>query len=184
VDRAGRNAITVASGANLDAAAGMVPDAWLDAGTVLLLQNEVRPGGPLPAEDWGGLLDLLVVNESELASLAGSGDDASLVLARSLQTHVLATLGAKGAVLTEPGGTGWRIGALPLERVVDTTAAGDGFVGALAAALHEGFAMPDALRRASVAGGIACTRPGAQPSLATRAEIEGRLAELSPARAL
>jgi ribokinase len=205
VDRQGRNAITVASGANLDAAASLVPDAWLDTGTVLLLQNEVpvaenlalarraagrgaqvilnaAPAQPLPVSDWAGLLDLLVVNETELDSLAGSGPEAALSLARSLETRVLATLGAEGAVLTERDGAGWRIGALPLAQVVDTTAAGDGFVGALAAALHEGFAMPDALRRASVAGGIACTRAGAQPSLATRAEIETTLHDLGPAQ--
>ena len=207
VDREGRNAITVASGANLDAAASMVPDAWLETGTVLLLQNEVpmrenlalarraagrgarvilnaAPARPLPASDWAGLLDCLVVNETELESLAGSGPDAALGLARALDTRVLATLGADGAVLTQSEGSGWRIGALPLERVVDTTAAGDGFLGALAAALQAGIDLPDALHRASIAGGIACTRPGAQPSLATRAEIEGRLADLPPAAPL
>lgn len=201
VDRAGRNAIAVASGANRDAAHTMVPDAWLGPGTVLLLQNEVpiaqnlalagraaargarvilnaAPAHPLPAEDWRGVLSLLVVNETELESLAGHGPEAAAMLAGAFNTAVLATRGADGAMLTAPDGGGWRVGALPLNQVVDTTAAGDGFVGALAAALYEGFTMPEALRRASVAGGLACTRAGAQPSLPTRAEIEARLADL------
>jgi ribokinase len=206
VDRDGRNVITVASGANLDAAHGLVPEAWLDPGTVLLLQNEVppeenralarrarargacvilnaAPAQPLPARDWAGLLDLLVVNESELDAIAGPGPEAAAALARTLGTPVLATLGAEGAVLTRPEGGGLRIGILPGLKVVDTTAAGDGFLGALAAALHAGDDMAAALRRASVAGGLACTRPGAQPSLAARSEIDARLAELAPAEA-
>jgi ribokinase len=204
VDAGGRNVITVASGANLDTAHGRVPDDWLTPDTVLLLQNEVppeqnlalarraqargvrvilnaAPARPLSAGDWAGLLHLLVVNESELAALAGSGPDAAAALARDFRTDVLATFGAEGACLTRPDGTGLRIGVLPAIRVVDTTAAGDGFVGALAAALHEGADMAAALRRAGVAGGLACTRAGAQPSLAARAEIEARLAELPPA---
>ncbi|HEX2555109.1 MAG TPA: PfkB family carbohydrate kinase [Microvirga sp.] len=204
VDRDGRNVITVASGANLDAAHALVPEDWLDSGTVVLLQNEVppeenralarrarargahvilnaAPARPLPAPDWTGLLDLLIVNESELEAIGGPGPDAAAALARALGTPVLATLGAEGAVLTRPDGGGLRVGVLPGLGIVDTTAAGDGFLGALAAALHEGADMAAALRRASVAGGLACTRPGAQPSLAARAEIEARLGDLAPA---
>jgi ribokinase len=142
------------------------------------------PAQPLPARDWAGLLDLLVVNESELEAIGGPGPDAATALTRTLGTPVLATLGAEGAALARPEGGGLRIGILPGLEVVDTTAAGDGFLGALAAALHAGDGMAAALRRASVAGGLACTRPGAQPSLATRAEIEARLADLAPAEAV
>jgi ribokinase len=202
VDRDGRNVITVASGANLDAAHSLIPDAWLGPGTVLLLQNEVppdqnlalarraaaagarvilnaAPARALPVAGWAGLLDILVVNEGELEALAGA-PDAAVALARAFRAPILATLGAEGAVLARPDGGGLRVGVLPAIRIVDTTAAGDGFVGALAAALHEGADMAAALQRASVAGGLACTRAGAQPSLAARTEIEARLGELPP----
>ena len=57
-------------------------------------------------------------------------------------------------------------------KTVDTTAAGDGFVGALAVALGEGLSLPAAARFASAAAAISVTRVGAQPSLPTRAEVE------------
>jgi ribokinase len=55
---------------------------------------------------------------------------------------------------------------------VDTTAAGDAFSGALGTALAGGDSLGDALRFASAAAAIACTRRGAQPSLPTRAEVD------------
>jgi ribokinase len=82
------------------------------------------------------------------------------------------TLGARGAEL-------WR-GDLriaearpPAVQVVDTTGAGDCFVAALTVALLEGRAPEDALRFACVAGALATTRAGAQPSLPWRAEVDG-----------
>jgi ribokinase len=58
---------------------------------------------------------------------------------------------------------------------VDTTAAGDVFNGALAVALAEKRSLPDALRFAQAAAAISVTRPGAQPSAPTRAEVEAFL---------
>jgi len=58
---------------------------------------------------------------------------------------------------------------------VDTTAAGDTFCGALVAARDRGLAWRDTLRQASAAAAIACTRPGAQASIPTRAEVEAFL---------
>ena len=72
------------------------------------------------------------------------------------------TLGGRGALAIGPSG-GWRVEALAVE-AVDTTGAGDAFTGVLAAALDQGLALPEALRRASVAAGLACTRIGAQTS--------------------
>jgi ribokinase len=60
-------------------------------------------------------------------------------------------------------------------RAVDTTAAGDCFVGVLAAALSRGDALPDALCRANAAAGLACTRPGSQGSLPNAADINAAL---------
>jgi ribokinase len=133
--------------------------------------------------------DVLVVNEIEAAMAAGLGaGEASepQALASDLASRhdltCVVTLGAAGAIAQTPAG-GWRIGALPVEPV-DTTGAGDAFVGVLAAALDQGLELPDALRRASVAAGLACTRLGAQTSQPTAAEIEARLPDLAPATPL
>ena len=95
-------------------------------------------------------------------------------------TTVIVTLGGEGAVAFA-GADAWTIGTLPITPV-DTTAAGDAFVGAFAAAIDGGADLPTALHRASVAGGLACTIAGAQPSLPTKAAIESRLRDLAPAR--
>jgi ribokinase len=58
---------------------------------------------------------------------------------------------------------------------VDTTGAGDAFNGALAVALTEQRPLAEALAFANAAAGLACTRRGAQPSLATRAEVDRHL---------
>jgi ribokinase len=68
--------------------------------------------------------------------------------------------------------------------VVDTTGAGDAFVGNFAAALDAGLAPEEALRRASVAGSLACTAVGAQEALPHLADVEARLAEVPPATRL
>jgi ribokinase len=212
VDAQGRNAITVASGANLDAAHDRVPDKLLAPGTVLLLQNEVRmeqnlllarraaargarvvlnaaPARPLRAKEWAGLLHALVVNEAELADIVGPDRAAEPAraaggLAERLGATVIATLGEAGSVAATRNGAGWRIGALPLERAVDTTAAGDCFVGVYGQGLAAGLDAPAALRRASVAAGLACTAAGAQPSLPGAAAIDAHLDRLPPATPL
>lgn len=63
----------------------------------------------------------------------------------------------------------------PTVTAVDSTGAGDAFVGAICVALLEGMPAEEALRFACAAGAIAATRPGAQPSLPTRAEVEAKL---------
>jgi ribokinase len=140
---------------------------------------------PLPDEA-GRLADLLVANEHEAAALlraAGAivADDAAnaRALARRFGTRSVVTRGAAGAVAAGPEG-GLAIGALPV-RAVDTTGAGDAFVGTLAAALDRGATLATALRYASIAGGLACTLRGALPSLPTRARILAALEALAPA---
>jgi ribokinase len=211
VDRAGENFIAVASGANLKAQQRQVPDELVGPETLLVMQMEVplsenwalaarakargtrlllnvAPAGALPREALA-MLDWLVVNEIEALAVArglglGEGDPraAGSALADAAGMAVVVTLGAEGAVAFTGEGV-WEIGALPIQQV-DTTAAGDAFVGALAAALDEGATLPAALRFASVTAGLACLAAGAQPSLPNRAAIEKRLEELSPARRL
>jgi ribokinase len=194
VDAAGNNAIAVGLGANLLASAGQVEDALLGPGTTLVVQMEVdpeqtaalirraraagtriilnlAPAAPL-ARDALGMLDLLVVNETEAAWLAGQlgapPDAAGLRAALGVDT--VRTLGGEGAEIATADGVR-RIPARPVA-VVDTTAAGDCFVGVLAAALDRGDALTDALRRASVAAALCCTRHGSQNSLPRAAETD------------
>jgi len=112
--------------------------------------------------------DLLIVNESEAAyygmPLLQAVADSGALLA--------ITLGARGAELWR-GGLRIAEARPPAVQVVDTTGAGDCFVAALTVALLEGRAPADALRFACVAGALATTRAGAQPSLPWRAEVDG-----------
>ena len=204
VDRQAENQIIVASGANLDTDAGQIDGRELAPGVTVLCQNELRPeatfallerakargartilnlapAGEVPARVLDAL-DLLVVNEIEAATAAGASDDPA-ALARDLALRhgliCVVTLGAKGALAVGPDG-GYRVAALAVE-AVDTTGAGDAFTGVLAAALDQGQSLPEALRRASVAAGLACTRIGAQTSQPTVAAIEAGLAQLAAA---
>src|SRR5262245_22518030 len=209
VDRAGGNLIIVASGANMAAAERQVADALLGPQTVVMLQMEVpladnwrlverakrrgarlvlncAPAAPVPRAALAAL-DWLVVNESEaellardLSLSAADARGAGAAIARAAGTTVIVTLGGDGAIAFA-GAESWTIGTLPITPV-DTTAAGDTFVGAFAAAMEAGADLPAALHRASVAGGLACTIAGAQPSLPTKAAIQKRLGDLAPAR--
>ena len=89
--------------------------------------------------------------------------------------RVVVTLGARGAVMYQRGAEIARA-TPPKVKAVDATGAGDCFVGAICVALLEGMEPEAALRFACAAGAIAATRPGAQPSLPTRAEVEKILA--------
>jgi len=209
VDAEGRNQIAVASGANRETRADQLAAAALGPEVTLVLQLEIdpeanweavrrardvgarivmnaAPAAPAPAETLRRI-DYLVMNEIEAPALAraalpgAAGEDpiaAAAALARAFDLAAIVTLGEAGAVAFA-GGERFTIGALDV-RVVDTTAAGDAFTGALAAALDSGCALADALRRASVAGGLACETAGAQPSLANERAIEAALPRLPP----
>jgi len=209
IDQAAENQIMVASGANLETCADQVADADLAPGVTVLCQNEVRPeatfallerarargartilnlapAGAVPAEVLNAL-DYLVVNEVEGRMAAGCAetvDVAAFARELALRHHLtcVLTLGANGALALGPN-VALRVPALPIEPV-DTTGAGDAFVGVLAASLDLGHDPGAALRRASVAAGLACTRLGAQTSQPTAAQIEARLGDLAPSVSL
>jgi ribokinase len=88
------------------------------------------------------------------------------------------TLGSEGALALGPG-VALRVPALTV-RTVDTTGAGDAFVGALAAGLDQGRPLPEALARASVAAGMVCEHLGAREGQPSAAALEARLAGLGP----
>jgi ribokinase len=194
VNPEGGNAIGVGSGANLAARALQVEDALLGSTTTLVLQMEVPPAETVAliyrararkarvvlnlapahavAPEALRALDLLTVNEAEAAWLAGylgCGADAAS-LHGALGVDVVRTLGEAGAEAATCGGI-QRVPAQPVA-AVDTTAAGDCFTGVLAASLDRGMPMQAALRRASIAAAVCCTRPGSQSSLPTSGEID------------
>jgi ribokinase len=94
---------------------------------------------------------------------------AEMLRARGVE-HVAITRGAEGCFYSGPEGS-FRVDA-PSVDVVDTVASGDAFNGALAAAIAGGEDVGSALERACAAGALAATRPGAQPSLPTAADVD------------
>lgn len=199
IDARGHNQIVVGSGANRLARADQVPDALLGPATTLVLQMEVpaeenwrllarakargartvlnvAPFAPVPAPSLAQC-DVVLLNEVEAAQLAATSA-AFDVLARDLARRsggtCIITLGGQGS-LAASGDRLIPTAPIPVE-VVDTTGAGDAFTGALAAALDQGHDIAVALRRANIAGALACTALGAQASLPRAAEIEARLA--------
>lgn len=147
---------------------------------------------PAPAKQLPEFLltsaDYLTPNENELALLAGESPSeitrakaaqlAHVLLARGAH-NVLVKMGAQGALLVGRGQEHfWP--ALPV-LAVDTTAAGDAFNAAFAVALAEGRSAIDAGQFASAAAAFSVTRPGAQPSMPTRAEVESFIASRTSA---
>jgi ribokinase len=138
------------------------------------------PARTLPSDIFG-LVDVLIPNETETAVLTGLSVDtqteaktAGVALRKQGVNTVVLTLGERGAVYADAGGVG-AVSAYEV-KAVDTTAAGDAFVGAFAVATAEGKSLPEAVRWGNAAGALAVTRRGAQPSLPVRGALEEILA--------
>ena len=195
VSNDGENTIAVAPGANAKARSDQVPDDLLGANTTLVSQMEVPPketallirrlrarGGlsvlnlaPALPIDAGlvGEIDILVANEGEAAA---TGLDPRR-LAYRLRQGLVVTRGAAGALAILRDGIRIEVPALAIEPV-DTTGAGDTFVGVLAAALDLGSTLETALRRASAAAGLACLARGAQAAMPDGAAIDAAVGRL------
>lgn len=122
------------------------------------------------------LVDVLVPNAAEACELAGLDDATAAARALSESAGmVVMTRGAEGALVAVGGRV---VAEVPARRVVavDTTGAGDTFVGVLVAALASGESLDAALHRATAAASISVTRPGATTSMPSRAEIDALLA--------
>lgn len=198
VDDEGENSIAVVSGANyrLSPAKAKRVVERSPAGTVLVIQGEIPSSTVTAAVEAASharvvlnlapvialpknviaQADPLIVNEAEASSLVGfdvrSPDDA-LRAARAIEPcpqSVVVTIGAGGAVWVK----GNESGAVPISErvpVVDTTGAGDAFVGALSAALAKGAPLSTAVTHGVRAGSFSVTRPGAQASYAREADL-------------
>lgn len=127
-------------------------------------------------DDLLDLVDILVPNAVEARQLAKVDDDegAAIALSRRVGLVVL-TQGELGSVLARDGAIVGRTPARPVE-AVDTTAAGDTFVGALAAWLSQGAALDHAILAATAAASLCVTAPGASPSIPHRDRIDAALA--------
>lgn len=201
VQASGENTIVVVPGANGslspdDAARAL---RGVRPGDVLLLQLEIplatvveaagrarsagatvvlnaAPGAALPGTLLSDL-DVLVVNEHELRLVEGSDEplqDAALRLAGTHSMTVVVTLGALGALIVEGDTGGTTQVASPVVDAVDTTGAGDTFVGYLAAALCAGSSVSHAAPVAAAAGALAVTRPGAQGAIPTASAVRNQ----------
>lgn len=158
-----------------------IPLEAVQAAVEIARGNHVRvilnpaPAQRLPPEILNSV-DYLTPNETEAAILAGeepSGIEPESLprLASILDVpHLVVTLGSRGACVLENGQT-TLIPSFPITPV-DTTAAGDAFNGALAVALATGEDISEAVKYANAAGALTATRPGAQPSLPTREELD------------
>lgn len=142
--------------------------------TVIL--NPAPASGPLPAE-WFASIDYLIPNESEAEALSGVPvtdlESAKVAATRLLALgvgKVIVTLGAQGALFAD--GQAFRHFPAPVVQPVDTTAAGDTFVGGFAAALARGEEEGAAIAFGQRAAALSVTRAGAQPSIPHLAELQ------------
>ena len=195
VSDAGENAITVAPGANTCLQPEHLPP--LTGFTHLLLQLETpldavtayaraaraagvavvlnaAPARVLPPELLS-LVDILIVNEGELSTVAQCDGSIAECMARLDLPTVVVTLGAQGCAARHQGA--FHLQASFAITPVDSTGAGDTFCGALCAALCHGHALDKALRYASAAAALACTELGAQSSIPEAAEVTALLAQ-------
>jgi ribokinase len=204
VEESGENRIIVVAGANgkvgkleVEAARKLISSARLvilqyeiPMETVTYVIEKAHTGGctvvvnaapayPTPAKLLTQI-DVLVVNETEakmLSQVSVSDVQSAFLAAQNLQAQgakiVIVTLGAQGAILCSTK-QHLHVPAIPV-KVVDTTAAGDSFVGGFAASLVKGRDLATALRFATCAGCLAVTRLGAQPSIPTEAEVNAIL---------
>ncbi len=199
VDSHGQNSIVLSPGANAKVKPADVEPASFSDVKLLLLQLEIptetvlhaarlaKESGlgvllnPAPARELPDELlsnaDYLLPNETELSLLAGksvsdvrSAEAAARSLVRREAQIVIVTLSANGALIVGKDKSK-HIPSFTVN-VVDTTAAGDAFIGGFAVALLNGKSLEDAVQYACACGALAVTKFGAQPSLPTKQEVE------------
>lgn len=196
VDDGGENAIVISGGANKCLETTEIARAInsFSTGDWLLLQNEVSELGELmirgkqqgmrialnPAPFTPelvslplDLVDLFIVNETEALALTGS-DALQTAIPRFAEQYpaaaLICTMGAQGACYQWQG-IRHRVAA-PTVKVLDTTGAGDTFIGFFLASLVQGQSVEQALTLATGAAALCVTRPGAASAIPAREEVE------------
>lgn len=158
-----------------DASVGHALKRGRELGKTVIL-NPAPVSRPLPS-DWYASIDYLIPNESEASALSGLSVD-SLDTAQAAATRLIAlgagkviiTLGAQGSLFAD--GQRFEHFPAPVVKAVDTTAAGDTFVGGFAAALAAGKDEAQAIRFGQVAAALSVTRAGAQPSIPALGDVQ------------
>ena len=198
INDAGDNSIVLYGGANRTIDETFIDRVTSAAnpGDILLLQNEVtcishameagRKAGMRVAFNFApfdpklapelplSLCDVLFLNRIEAGGIAGKSDveETLETLSRRFpETELVLTLGPEGAVALTPAGERFHADS-PRVEVVETTAAGDTFIGYYLAAVLDGFDTGRALERACRAAALCCSRAGAAESIPTRAELD------------
>ncbi|SHK16597.1 ribokinase [Anaerobranca californiensis DSM 14826] len=195
VDEQGQNTIITIEGANGEVNPEDIDEELFSQGDIALFQLEIpietvvhgvklakkrgatvildpAPVRELPLEIYQ-YIDIIKPNEGEALALTKEGDiqSAAAWLINKGVKKVVITLGEKGAVLFAENLQ--KEFPAPKVSVVDTTAAGDSFSGALALALSKGEELEKAIQFATKVGSITVTKLGAQSSLPTLAQVQG-----------
>lgn len=136
------------------------------------------PARPAPDDLWPSV-DLVCLNETECQIICGvlpTDDETCLEAARLLRAKgagvVVITLGAAGSFGLGADGAVLRVPAARAPEVVDTTGAGDTFIGALVAGRVRGLSLEEAMRWGAAASALTVSRLGAQQSIPTAEEVE------------
>ncbi len=193
VDSKGENVIVIVPGANghVDAKMADTMIEQMSSRDILVLPQEI-PGDAIRAALKGAktkgitsilniaptipetkelalLADIIIANETEYAFLTGGTSDLAQMdvqaakWAKDNQKTLIITLGGDGVVAFTPENK-FTVEALPIIPV-DTVGAGDTFCGYLGAGLEQGLTLEVALKRAAIAGSLACLKHGAQPAI-------------------
>jgi len=206
VDSNGQNSIVLSAGTNGKVSSADVEHASFSTFSLLLLQLEIptptvysatklaKQNGvrvvlnPAPAKQLPNelisLADFIIPNETELSLLTGmdvnnipSAEKAAQALLDKGAQNVIVTLGSKGAFIVNKE-TSKQVGTYQVN-VIDTTAAGDAFIGGFASVLDSSTSLADAVHYGCACGALATTKFGAQPSLPTKEEVEEFISQRS-----